>query len=324
MYSASVAGRILNEWLIPHKRSVILKRTQNLDHRRKVKASMGVIFTFPAFLFIFTFMIYPLFTSFYYSFTDYNYVYDKKPVFAGLKNYISAFSDKDFIVTMKNTAVFASSYFVLVMLLGLIIALMLFSFKKGTGFFRTCIFMPIVVPISLAAILFNWVFAENFGLLNFIIGDVLNLQQFTRGWLTSRSTAMGTIVLVTIWSTVGFQTILFLAGLQSISTDILEAAKIDGANALQTITRVILPNLRETYVITGIWAILTGLKVFVQPSVMTGGSPGNATRVMYMHIYDNAFEYFEMGYATALGFILSIIILIFSLINLRINVKEDD
>jgi ABC-type sugar transport system permease subunit len=77
-------------------------------------------------------------------------------------------------------------------------------------------------------------------------------------------------------------------------------------------------------VITGIWAILTGLKVFVQPSVMTGGSPGNATRVMYMHIYDNAFEYFEMGYATALGFILSIIILIFSLINLRINVKEDD
>ncbi|MBI9095249.1 MAG: sugar ABC transporter permease [Sphaerochaeta sp.] len=303
---------------------VILKRVQSLDHRKKMKAGMGVLFTFPAFVFIFTFMIYPLFTSLYYSFTDYNYVYDTKPVFVGFKNYISAFSDKDFIVSMKNTAVFASSYFVLVMLLGLIIALMLFFLKSKTGFYRTCIFMPIVVPISLAAILFNWIFAENFGLLNFFIRDVLHLEQFTRGWLTSRSTAMGTIVVVTIWSTVGFQTILFLAGLQSLSTDILEAARIDGANTFQTITRVILPNLRETYVITGIWAILIGLKVFVQPSIMTGGSPGNSTRVMYMVIYDNAFEYFEMGYATALGFILSIIILVFSLINLKINAGKDE
>jgi ABC-type sugar transport system permease subunit len=284
---------------------------------------MGMIFTFPAFLFIFTFMIYPLVTSLYYSFTDYNYVYDAAPVFTGFSNYINAFKDKTFILTMKNTAVFSASYFILVMLIGLSIALMLFSLKGNTGFFRTCIFMPIVVPLSLAAILFNWIFAENFGLLNYFIGFVLNLPQLTRGWLTERSSAMMAIVAVTLWSTLGFQTILYLAGLQSISTDILEAARIDGANSMQTIVRIILPNLRETYVITGIWAILTGLKVFVQPAVMTGGSPGNSTRVMYMHIYDNAFEYFEMGYATALGFILSFIILCFSLLNLKLNTGED-
>ena len=285
---------------------------------------MGVLFTLPAFIFMFTFMIYPLFTSLFYSFTDYNYVYDSAPVFNGGKNYIEAFRDSDFILTIKNTAVFASSYLVLVMLLSLCIALLMFYHRGKTGFFRTCLFMPIVVPISLAAILFNWIFAENFGLLNFVIGDVLGLKQLTRGWLTIRSTAMLAIIMVTIWSTVGFQTILFLAGLQGISTDVLEAAKIDGANTFQTILRVILPNLRETYVITGIWAILTGLKVFVQPAVMTGGSPGNATRVMYMHIYDNAFEHFEMGYASALGFILSAFILIFSLINLRLNTLGDD
>lgn len=284
---------------------------------------MGMIFTFPAFLFIFTFMIYPLVTSLYYSFTDYNYVYDAAPVFTGFSNYVNAFKDKTFILTMKNTAVFSASYFILVMLIGLSVALMLFSLKGSTGFFRTCIFMPIVVPLSLAAILFNWIFAENFGLLNYFIGFVLKLPQLTRGWLTERSSAMMAIVAVTLWSTLGFQTILYLAGLQSISTDILEAARIDGANSMQTIVRIILPNLRETYVITGIWAILTGLKVFVQPAVMTGGSPGNSTRVMYMHIYDNAFEYFEMGYATALGFILSFIILCFSLLNLKLNTGED-
>jgi len=295
-----------------------------LRSKARVKARMGMFFTLPGLIFVIAFMIYPLFTSLYYSFTNYNYVYDVKPIFNGFQNYIAAFQDETFVLTIKNTLVFASTFFVSVMILGLVTALLLFYFKGKDNLYKTLIFMPIVVPLSLAAILFNWIFAENFGLLNFIIGDVFKLTQFTYGWLTNRVTAMGAIVSVTTWSSLGFITILFLAGLQGISGDILEAAKIDGAGTIGTIFKIILPNLRETYVITGIWAILRGLKIYAPPVVMTGGAPGNATRVMYMHIYDNAFEFFEMGYASALGFILSVIVLSISFVNLKINSSKGD
>jgi ABC-type sugar transport system permease subunit len=294
-----------------------------MSQKAKVKARMGVLFTLPGFLFVFIFMIFPLATSFWYSFTDYNFVYDLTPAFVGLKNYIASFSDQTFLLTMKNTFVFAFFYFMSTMLTALLFALLIFYYKGKSAVFKTCIFMPIVVPLSLASILFNWIFAENFGLLNFILADVLNLPQLTFGWLTNRVTAMGAIISVTSWSSVGFLTILFLAGLQGISSDVLEAAKIDGASTFQTILKVILPNLRETYVITGIWAILRGLKIYAPPMVMTGGAPGNSTRVMYMHIYDNAFEYFEMGYASAIGFILSIIVLVFSFLNMKLNSSKE-
>lgn len=294
-----------------------------LSDKAKTKARMGLLFTLPGIIFVTTFMIYPLITSLWYSFTDYNFVYDMKPTFTGLKNYIASFSDKIFLLTMKNTFIFASTYFVFTMVLGLIFALLIFYYRGRSGLFKTAIFMPIVVPLSLASILFNWIFAENFGLLNFILGDVLNLPQLTYGWLTNRVTAMGAIVSVTSWSSVGFLTILFLAGLQGISSEILEAATIDGASVMQTIFKIILPSLKETYVVTGIWTILRGLKIYAPPMVLTGGAPGNATRVMYMHIYDNAFEYFEMGYASALGFILSIIVLFFSFLNLKLSAEKE-
>ena len=299
-----------------------MQRNIYIKKRRK-KALMGMLFVLPSFVFIFAFMIYPLVYSFYISLSSYNFVYDIRPDLVGFRNYIAAFQDKTFLLTIKNTFVFSISFFVVVMVMGLLIALILFYYRGKSHFFRTCIFLPIVVPLSLAAILFSWIFAENFGLLNYFLGNVLNLPQLTYGWLTNRSTAMMVLVIVTVWSSVGFEAILFLAGLQSISSDILEAARIDGANIWRSVILIVLPNLRETYVITGIWAILRGLKVFVQPMVITSGGPGNATRVMYMHIYDNAFEYFEMGYAAALGFILSIIILSLSLLNLYMSTERE-
>jgi len=290
---------------------------------RQSKARMGLLFTLPGLCFVTVYMIYPLITSFYYSFSDYNFVYSLRPKLNGIKNYIAAFKDPIFLLSMKNTFVFATFYFLIVMIFGLIVALLLFYYKGNSYLFKTMIFMPIVVPLSLASILFNWIFSENFGLLNYIIGSVFHLPQLTFGWLTHRSTAMVAIISVTIWSSVGFIAILFLAGLQSISTEILEAALIDGASTRRTIFSIILPNLHETYIIAGIWAILRGMKIYAPPMVMTGGAPGNATRVMYMHIYDNAFEYFEMGYASALGFILSIIVLFFSYLNMRLSTEKE-
>jgi|LSQX01.1.fsa_nt_gb ABC-type sugar transport system permease subunit len=290
--------------------------------RETVKRMWGVLFVLPSLAFIFLYMVYPLFHSFYLSFTKYNFVFDRSPTFVGVRNYMNIFKDAEFLLSLKNTAVFTSGFLVLVMVGSLGIALMLFFHDRFAWFFRSSIFMPIVVPTSFACIVFGWIANENFGLLNFFLRDVINQPQLARGWLTEPGTAMLMNIMVTLWGSIGFQTILFLGGLQGISHEIMEAAVVDGASGLKRIWYIILPNLKETYVITGIWGIIRALKLFVQPMVLTAGGPGNATLSTYMYIYNNAFVYFDMGKAAAMAFVLSAMILLFSLLNLRLA-KDD-
>ncbi len=292
------------------------KKIRSMNQKKRL---YGILFILPAFLFIFSFMVYPLVYSFYMSLHDYNFVYDAKPTFIGLENYIEALKDKNFIVSLKNTFVFGTSYFVFVMVISLTLALLIFHTKRFNNFLSTIIFLPIVVPVSLSALVFLWILQENYGLLNHVLGDVLNMPFLTYAWLNNGDTAMASIIGVSLWATIGFETILFLGGLQSIPRDILEAAEVDGASGFKRIFYIILPNLKETYILTGIWAILHGLKVFVEPMVMTDGGPGNSTLVLYQEIYYTAFTYFDMGYASAMAYILGTLALVFSLINFYIN-----
>jgi ABC-type sugar transport system permease subunit len=273
------------------------------------KAWVGVLFVLPAAVFVFTFMLFPLLYSGYMSLTEYNFVYDDAPKFVGLDNYARALEDPLVITSLINTFVFGIFYFVAVMVLSLSIAILLFQKIRFNAFFRSSIFVPIVVPLSLAALVFVWILQPNFGLLNYFIRDVLRMPNLTQEWLSNGSTAMAALIIVALWATVGFLTILFLGGLQSISTDILEAAEVDGAAGLKKVFHIILPNLRETYILTGTWAIIHALKVFVEPMVMTEGGPGTSTLVLYQHLYQTAFTYFDMGYGSAIAYILGAIIL---------------
>jgi len=171
------------------------------------------------------------------------------------------------------------------------------------------------VPLSLAGLIFVWILQPNFGLLNYLIGDVLGMPSLTQPWLAQAETAMGGIIVLALWATIGFVTVLFLAGLQSIDKDVLEAADLDGATGLKKVFFVLLPNLRETYVLTATWGILQALKVFVEPMVMTDGGPGTSTLVLYQQIYITAFNFFDMGYASAMGYILGLIILVLIVLN---------
>jgi ABC-type sugar transport system permease subunit len=303
--------------------SSIEKRTKKRKGLKDRKRFAGILFILPAFLFIFSFMLYPLVYSFYMSLHKYNFVYDKTPVFKGLQNYTKAFQDENFIAALKNTFTYGSIYFVAIMLISLGLALSLFHIKLFNSFFRTIIFLPIVVPVSLTALVFLWILQENYGLLNYLLRDEMGLASLALPWLNKDTTAMGSIIAVGLWATIGFETILFLGGLQSIPKDILEAAEVDGANGWKRIIYIILPNLRETYILTGIWAILHGLKVFVEPMVMTNGGPGNSTLVLYQEVYSTAFSTFDMGYASAMAYILGVITLVFALLNFWINRSKD-
>jgi ABC-type sugar transport system permease subunit len=312
----SVRDRLTSRPKPPARRGVSALQRQ----RRRA----GFIFVLPAVAFIFAFMLYPLVYSGYMSLTEYNFVYDAVPRFTFFDNYIAAFSDPIFLTSIRNTFIFGSIYFVVVMFSALAIALMLFQKIRFNAFFRSAVFVPIVVPLSLACLIFLWILQPNYGLLNYFIGDVLHLPALAQPWLSNGPTAMAAIILVAVWESLGFITILFLAGLQGISRDVLEAAEVDGAGGLRKIVSIILPSLRQTYVVAGTWAIIHALKVFVEPMVMTGGGPGTSTLVLYQHVFQTAFTFFDMGYASAMAYILGAIILIFVGVNFWIGRKRDD
>src|SRR5690625_556960 len=283
--------------------------------RRRGDAISGLIFVAPAILIVFALMLYPILYSGYLSLTDYNFVYDTEPTFIGFDNYIAAFKDPDFINALTNTAVYTVFYLVSALTIAFILALSLYNKLRFMSFYRSAVFVPIVVPLSLAGLIFVWMLQPNYGLVNQVIGDVLGLEFLTREWLSSGNTAMAAIVVVSLWATTGFLTILFLAGLQAIPTEILEAAEVDGVNGWQKVFSIIIPSMRPTFLITGIWATLQALKVFIEPMVLTDGGPAGSTTVLYQYIYKNALNYFEMGYASAMGYILGGIIIVLMGVN---------
>lgn len=288
------------------------------------KSLAGFLFMLPGFLFIFIYMIYPLFKSFYLSFTQYNFAFDDAPRFIGFGNFVKMFSDSYFIDAFRNTLVFTALFLPSIMIISLSVALLLNRSLKGTNFFRTSVFLPVVVPLSLTGIIFQWILNENYGLLNYILRDFIGASFLAKDWLTNDFWAMISIVFVSLWHFLGIEIILFLAGLQSIPHQLYEAAKVDGANAWKTLLHITLPNLKETYVITGIWALIASVKVFEQPFVMTKGGPGTSTLVLYQYVWQNGFEFFEMGYASSIAYVMGIVILIGSFINLKLNQRKDE
>lgn len=290
---------------------------------RKKSILAGLAFAAPGMIFAVLYMGYPLVRSFYLSFTQYNFAFDPKPVFVGLDNYIRMFSDAYFLDSLRNTAVFSLAFFPSLMVISLIIALLLDKGVRGSGIYRTCIFMAMVVPLSLTGIIFQWIFNNQYGLLNSVLSQIFGLDSWTHNWLEEGKWAMFSIIVVSLWKNMGMLVILFMAGLAGIPNDIVESAKIDGANGIQIIFRIILPNLKESYVICGLWAIIQSVKVFEQPFVMTNGGPGTATLVLYQYTWQNAFKYYEMGYASSIAYFMGIIILVLSAINMFLNREKN-
>ncbi len=291
---------------------------KTLSARRKAKARWGWIFVLPTCLVLFVFVVYPIGYTLVLSLNKYNFAFDYSMEFVGFKNFLDMFKDSYFITALKNTLSFTFWMFIILVVLSLALALLLFYKKKRSWLFRTSIFMPIVVPASLICILFSFMLADNFGILNKFLIDI-GLPGWTRNWLTDAKTARVWVVIVSVWCKVGFCTILFLSGLQNISIELFEAAELDGATGFKRLFYIIIPNLTETFVVVGIWAILQCLKLFVTPNVLTKGGPASATLVLYQNIYNTAFLNFDMGYAAAQAIILTLLVMFFSLLNMRLS-----
>ena len=280
----------------------------------------GYLFAFPALVFLVVFVAYPLAWSLWLSLTDYNLIWSNTTAFVGLENYSRALLDPLFRTAMWNTLLFTALHVPVSAGLALLLAVMIQALGR---FGRTCqilLFIPVLIPEAMAAVIFIWMLSERFGLLNRVVSAAAGAP-FAVNWLGEVGWSMAAIVLTSYWG-IGVSVVLFSAGLGNIPRMYYEAAAIDGAGPLRRFLHVTLPSLRHTTTVVLVLALIAALKVFALPKVMTDGGPGTATLTMYHWVFKNAFEYFDMGYACAMAFILGLMIMAIAAPRLLLSRRE--
>lgn len=275
------------------------------------KCKSGLFFILPALVGSFIFIIIPIFCSFFLSFTQWDLLNEIQ--FVGLKNYKSIFSEKEFLQIFINTFVYAISTTFFAVIIPLVIASILNAKIRFSEIFKTIYFLPFITPAVVIAIVWAWIFDPNIGPINTILRSNLT-------WLFDKNLAMPILIFITVWKLIGYNVVLFLTGFSTINSNIYSAAKIDGANERQIFKEITLPLLKPTINFVILVTAISSFQVFDLIYVLTGGGPNGATDVVVYSIYKYAFEYFEIGKACALAYILFIIILVLSLLkNLRRN-----
>ncbi len=270
------------------------------------------IFIMPAILGTFIFILIPVICSFGLSFTSWDML---NPInFVGLDNYKLLLKDGLFYKILLNTIVFALSTSVLGVIIPLILAAILNSKIRGSEFYKTAYFLPFITPMVVVGIVWAWIFDPNIGFLNQVLNIHIN-------WLYDSKFAMPALIIVSVWKLIGYNMIIFLSAFSSVSQSLFEAAKIDGANAYQTFKNVTIPLLSPTIFFVVIITAISSFQVFDLIYLMTQGGPFDSTNVLVYSIYKNAFEYFNIGKASAIAYVLFVIILVLTLIQWHFRKK---
>jgi multiple sugar transport system permease protein len=287
------------------------QRYQNKSSLRKSRnreAFWGYLFISPNFLIILIFTIIPVFYSSYISFTDWNIL--GKANFIGIENYQRILEDEVARETFFNTFYFTVVSVPLNVVLTLLIAVMLNQKIKGITFFRTAFYIPYISASVAVSLMFMWLLANN-GLLNQILASI-GMEPVR--WLTDPELALNSVIGVTIWKGMGMNIVIFLAALQDIPHELIEAAAIDGASRTQQFLKIVVPLLTPVIFFVTITGIISSFQSFDLVYNMTEGGPGHATTVIGFYIWRQAFDYLNMGYGAALANIVFVAILILTII----------
>lgn len=272
----------------------------------------ALVFILPAVLGTLIFIVIPVFFSFSLSFVDWDLLSPMK--FVGLSNFKDVLTDSMFVQVLINTFVFAIASSVFAVIIPLVLACILNTKIRGSNFYKTAYFLPFITPMIVIAIVWQWVFDPNIGLLNQILHTHIK-------WLYDVRFAMPALIAVSVWKLIGYNMIIFLSGLSTINQEVLEAAKIDGANSWQVFKNVTVPLLSPTIFFVIVITSISSFQVFDLIYVMTQGGPDNSTMVLVYSIYKYAFEYFDVGKASAIAYILFAIIFVLVLCQWKLRKK---
>lgn len=272
------------------------------------KSKMGLVYILPWLIGMVFLTLYPFINALVISFTDYNLV--REPNFIGLANYTKLFQDEDFLGTLTATLKYTVITVPLQLAFALFIAYILNFKLKGINFFRTAYYIPSLLGGNVAvAVLWRFLFQQD-GLINRIIG-VVGIPPVA--WLSSPGGAMSVIIILKVWQ-FGSAMLIFLAALKDVPQDLYEAASVDGSSKLHSFIHITMPLITPTIFFNLVMQLVNAFQEFNGPYLVTGKGPLNATYLTSMYIYDNAFKYFNMGYASAASWILFLIIVAVTLI----------
>jgi multiple sugar transport system permease protein len=258
----------------------------------------------------------PIAQTFWMSFHDYRLVGNRP--FIGLDNYLFLLEDQNFWTALRNTTAFAVFTVLFSVVLGLVVAVALSGRIRFRSWYEAIYFIPVITPMVPVAVAWKWIYDPTYGLLNYALGT-LGIPPV--GWLIYPTTALWAIVAMSVWKVVGYNMIIFLVGIRNIPELYYEAAEIDGATRSQQFWRITLPLLKPIVLFVTVVSTINAYNVFTQVYVMTTGSqgaPGNAVRVLVFDMYENAFRFFKMGYASAEAVVLFSIILALTAIQFKL------
>ena len=289
--------------------TLAVKKRGNLKRRETLEFYLYISPWIIGFL---VFMLYPLLSSLYYSFTRYEI--GGHPVWIGLRNYIEMFSDPRYLNSIKVTFIFALASVPGLSLVALCLALILSQKLRGINIFRSIYFMPSVMPMVAISLTFFYILRPDSGPLAGLLA-IFGLKG--PGWLAEEKTALLTIILINMWVSFGSQMVIYLAGIKGIPQELYEVADIDGAGSLAKFWNVTIPMLSSTIFLNLVMGIIGAMQVFDLPWVMTRGGPNDVTRTYMIHLYNRGWIEIQMGSGSAMGWILFIIILAITLLVIR-------
>lgn len=251
------------------------------------------------------FVIWPLLSSFYYSFTNWN-GFNSDYDFVGFSNFAKIFTDSLFLNAAINTTIWMVAAILVPTVLGLLLALLLDSRVPGTRIFKTIFYLPICLSAVIVGQIWIWIYQPDWGLLNTLISSASG-EKMRYAWLAKPDTALLSVIVAWSWQQTGLSMVIYLAGLTAISEDLLEVCEIEGASAWQRTLFVVLPLLTPSTVVVVALSVINSLKGFDILYIMTGGGPFNSSDTLAMHMYNESFRKYLMGYGSAISVVLFLI-----------------
>lgn len=298
-----------------HARTVFKEASRRPRRSRvaRIEELWGYLFISPWLLGFLVFILGPMVVSLYWSFTKYEFPIS--PRWVGMQNYVHAFAqDELFPKALWNTAYYVLLSVPLGLIISLFLALLLDRKIAGRALWRTIYYIPSIVPAVVTAFLFTYLFQPDYGLIN---GLLAKFGIEGPGWFNSVAWAKPTFILLALWGAGGPTMIIFLAGLQNVPTELYEAAEVDGAGRFRRFWHITIPMLSPVIFFNLVTGLIAAFKIFTTAYVATGGGPYYASYFYVLHLFNVFFKYLRMGYASALAWILFVIIMIFTLIQLR-------
>ncbi|NPV80367.1 MAG: sugar ABC transporter permease [Firmicutes bacterium] len=281
---------------------------------------VGYLFVLPSLILLLIFVVAPVIASLYLSLTNWSIL--ETPKWVGFANYKNAFMDPLVAKSTWNTLEYTVGVVFVGVPVSLILALLVHGIPNRSMkiWLRSIYFLPVVLSTVVAAILWQLIYNTHFGILNYMLG-ILHIPPVP--WLEHTLWAMPAIIIMSIWKGAGYNMVILLAGLQDTPRDIIEAAQIDGATDWQCMTKVMIPMLRPIILLVMVLTLIGSFQVFEQVYVMTQGGPADSTLTLVNYLYNNAFKYYKMGYASAISYLLFVIILAVSLAQFKLFRRLD-